>query len=448
MSAFSSTPTVLVWLRRDLRLHDNTALHHALIFAGQNGFRVQPVFVFDRAILDELQDSDDARVTFIYHALEQMQQSLVAHGATLDVYYGNVADAHAHWQQRYAVKAVFVNRDYEAYGVERDANIATWWNNNGVSWHAYKDQCIFEQNEVLSNSGTPYTVFTPYSRKWKDRWADAKPVVNDSTALMGNLLQQEPLAYPSLASMGFEQSTLPMPEPTVSEGLLDHYEEKRNFPSLPATSRLGVHLRFGTISIRELALKAVQHSETFLNELIWRDFYMNILHHFPHVGKGMAFKPAYDQIQWRNNEVEFQAWCEGKTGYPLVDAGMRELNATGFMHNRVRMVVASFLCKHLLIDWRWGEAYFARKLLDFDLAANNGGWQWAAGSGCDAAPYFRVFNPALQQQKFDKDLRYIRRWVPEFNDPFRYPKPIVQHELARKRCLDTYAVALKGEPAE
>ena len=434
---------VIVWLRRDLRLTDQAALYYAQRYAKQHSLKVQLVFVFDRAILDLLDDKTDARVTFIHNALTAIQTQLLGQGATLDVFYGSVADAQNHWHQKYDVRAVFVNRDYEPYALQRDATQEAYWTSHNAAWFSYKDQTLLEQNEVLSNTGTPYTVFTPYSRKWRDKLTPYMLKPYPTEKYFGLLHQQAPLPLPTLASMGFACTTIELPPPTVETELLQSYADKRNFPSLPATSRLGVHLRFGTISIRQLAKLAQANSDTFLNELAWRDFYFNILHHFPRVGAGKAFKADYDLIKWRNNEAEFRAWTEGQTGYPIVDAGMRELNTTGFMHNRVRMIVASFLCKHLLIDWRWGEAYFAKKLLDFDLAANNGGWQWAAGSGCDAAPYFRVFNPTLQTEKFDKDLRYIRRWVPEFQDPFRYPRPIVVHEEARKRCLEVYAAALK-----
>ena len=312
----------------------------------------------------------------------------------------------------------------------------------GASFHHYKDQVIFEKEEVVKDDGKPYTVFTPYANKWKLVWMQKIPKKFPSEKLLDYFLDTKPFALPSLKEIGFEKTDLVIPPMHYDTNLVKKYTTQRDFPALNATSRLSVHLRFGTISARSLALETKNLNATFFNELIWRDFYHMILWHFPQVAEGKSFKPKYDFIQWRNNEKEFEAWCEGKTGYPIVDAGMRELNTTGFMHNRVRMIVASFLTKHLLIDWRWGEAYFAQKLLDFDLAANNGGWQWASGSGCDAAPYFRVFNPRLQTEKFDKDLKYIRHWVPEF-DSFDYPQPIVVHEQARERVLAAYAKALK-----
>jgi deoxyribodipyrimidine photo-lyase len=313
---------------------------------------------------------------------------------------------------------------------------------NGVEFHHFKDQVIFEKDEVVKDDGKPYSVFTPYSRKWKAKLQPFHLKSYPSEKYTGNFYQQESKTIPSLASMGFKATGLPFPARSLNTELARKYSLQRDFPAIAGTSKLGVHLRFGTISIRQLASKAKELNDTFLNELIWRDFYHMILWQFPHVGLGKAFRPEYDAINWRNNEKEFAAWCNGKTGYPIVDAGMRELNETGFMHNRVRMIVASFLTKHLLVDWRWGEGYFAAKLLDYDFAANNGGWQWASGSGCDAAPYFRIYNPYLQTKRFDADGKYIKKWVPEL-DSFDYPGPIVDHEMARKRCLAIYGAALK-----
>lgn len=427
----------IFWFRRDLRLQDNAGLFQAL----QSGYPVVPVFIFDRSILDALEDKDDRRVEFIHQSLSAMQDELTAIGSTLDVRYGTPRQVYEELLKDYEVKAVYTNHDYEPYAIQRDQYIGQWLQQQGCVFHTFKDQVLLEKNEVLKDDGKPYTVFTPYSRKWKAVLA-ANPIISYNTKKYFNqFFQQSAKQIPSLASMGFTAAGIPFPAKTWKKELITRYKEQRDIPSLPGTSRLSVHLRFGTISIRELAKEAGSLNETFLNELIWRDFYHMILWHFPKV-VGHSFKPEYDQIRWRNTEKEFEAWCTGQTGYPIVDAGMRELNATGFMHNRVRMIVASFLTKHLLIDWRWGEGYFARKLLDFDLAANNGGWQWAAGSGCDAAPYFRVFNPYLQTQKFDPQLKYIRKWVPEFEE-LTYTRPIVVHEEARKRCLDTYAAALK-----
>jgi deoxyribodipyrimidine photo-lyase len=423
----------IMWFRRDLRLTDNAALYHAL----KQGKPVLPIFIFDTNILNQLEDKKDRRVEFIREALEDMQQKLVALGSSLQVFYGKPETVFQEIIGKYQVSTVYTNHDYEPYAIGRDLSIKNILGSSGVGFQTYKDQVIFEKDEVLKSDGKPYTVFTPYSRTWKEKlqpfYLKAYPVEKYAK----HFLQQEPHTIPSLASMGFEASGEPFPARMVKMEIVKKYTEQRNFPAIQGTSRLSVHLRFGTLSIRQLAAKILTANETFLNELIWRDFYQAILYHFPGVGNGKAFKPEYDAIEWRNNEAEFEVWCQGKTGYPIVDAGMRELNATGFMHNRVRMITASFLVKHLLIDWRWGEAYFAQKLLDFDLASNNGGWQWAASSGCDAAPYFRIFNPTLQTQKFDPKLKYIRKWIPEVDTP-EYPKPIVDHDFARKRALYTY----------
>lgn len=430
-------PVNLFWFRRDLRLEDNAGLYHAL----KDKNPVVPLFIFDKNILDELEDRTDRRVEFIHQALQQLQQQLLKLGSTLEVRYGFPEQVYKELLQEYTVEKVFTNHDYEPYAQKRDAAIAQLLQTNGASFHTFKDQVILEKNEVLKDDGKPYTVFTPYSRKWKAVLTEfhLKPYPNKK--YFRNFYKQPERTIISLEAMNFKATGLPFPGKEWQGAIIRNYKEQRDIPSIQGTSRLSVHLRFGTISIRTLADEAGAFNETFLNELIWRDFYHMILWHFPKV-VDQAFKKEYDAIKWRNNEKEFAAWCKGQTGYPIVDAGMRELNETGFMHNRVRMIVASFLTKHLLIDWRWGEAYFAKKLLDFDLAANNGGWQWAAGSGCDAAPYFRVFNPYLQTQKFDPELKYVRKWVPEFEE-FSYPQPIVPHELARKRCLEIYATALK-----
>ncbi len=426
----------IFWFRRDLRLHDNAGLYHAL----KEGKPVVPIFIFDKNILDELDDRTDRRVEFIHLALGEMQQQLLKMGSTLDVRYGFPEEVYRQLQEEYNIEKVFINHDYEPYAKQRDAAIGQLLKAAGISFHSFKDQVIFEKDEVLKDDGKPYTVFTPYSRRWKATLNDFYLRSYPNKKYFKHFFKQAAKNIPSLEEMNFKAAGLSFPGKEWQGAIIRNYKEQRDIPSVHGTSRLSVHLRFGTASIRVLAAEAGALNETFLNELIWRDFYHMILWHFPQV-VGHAFKPDYDKIKWRNNEKEFEAWCNGQTGYPIVDAGMRELNETGFMHNRVRMIVASFLTKHLLIDWRWGEAYFAKKLLDFDLAANNGGWQWAAGSGCDAAPYFRVFNPHLQTQKFDPELKYIRRWVPEL-DELTYPRPIVEHEVARKRCLETYKMAL------
>ncbi|TAH11670.1 MAG: deoxyribodipyrimidine photo-lyase [Sphingobacteriia bacterium] len=435
----NTTLVNVMWFRRDLRLEDN----HALYVALKSGLPVIPLFIFDQSILDLLEDKNDQRVAFIHATISLLQNQLVALGSSLDVRYGHPQAVFKELLKDYDIEQVFTNHDYEPYARERDESIGSFLKDHQVKLNTYKDQVIFEKQEIVKEDGKPYTVFTPYSNKWKAKLTDADCVSFPSEKLVKHFFQQNTLLVPSLESMGFSSTPYQFPSKELNESIVIHYTDQRNFPGNDkGTSRLGLHLRFGTVSIRTLTRRARVLNETFLNELIWRDFYHTILWHFPRVGKGASFKPEYDRIEWRNNETEFEAWCHGMTGYPIVDAGMRELNTTGFMHNRVRMIVASFLTKHLLIDWRWGEAYFAQKLLDFDLAANNGGWQWASGSGCDAAPYFRVFNPYLQTEKFDPSFTYIKKWVPEFQE-LTYPKPIVVHEVARKRVLEVYAKALK-----
>ncbi len=431
------TTISLFWFRRDLRLDDNAGLYHAL----KSGRPVVPVFIFDSNILEALDDRQDSRVSFIHQAITNLQTQLLKKGSTLDVRYGTPEEVFTALLETYQVEAVYTNHDYEPYAQERDKTIAGLLNARGIDFHTYKDQVIFEKKEVVKDNGEPYTVFTPYSRKWKATLTDFYKKSYPTKKYHRHFFKQDEMALPSLAEIGFSPTAITFPGEEWDESIIKQYTKQRDYPAIAGTSRLSVHLRFGTISIRELVREAGAVNETFLNELIWRDFYQAILWHFPGVVFN-SFKKEYDNIQWRNHEKEFEVWCNGNTGYPIVDAGMRELNATGYMHNRVRMIVASFLTKHLLIDWRWGEAYFAKKLLDYDLAANNGGWQWAAGSGCDAAPYFRIFNPYLQTQKFDPKLEYIRKWIPEL-DELTYPLPIVEHEVARKRCLDVYGKALK-----
>ncbi|HMR90895.1 MAG TPA: deoxyribodipyrimidine photo-lyase [Chitinophagaceae bacterium] len=430
------TEVAVCWFRRDLRLEDNAALYHAL----RSGYPVQPVFIFDKNILDDLRDPADRRVHFIHTALCEMQEQLITYQATLHIFYGNPFEAFDEILGRYNVREVYSNHDYEPYARERDSAVQKKLEAAGISFHSFKDQVIFEKNEILKGDGTPYTVFTPYSRRWKAKlnrfYTEAYPLEN----YYQHFHHQQPVEIPSLQQIGFSRSGVTFPGKVWIPATIKEYAVKRDIPAAEATTRLSVHLRFGTISIRMLVREAGPLSETFLNELIWRDFYHMILWHFPKVVTH-SFKPEYDKIEWRNDKEEFNKWCTGKTGYPIVDAGMRELNATGYMHNRVRMIVASFLTRHLLIDWRLGEAWFAEKLLDYDLAANNGGWQWAAGSGCDAAPYFRIFNPYIQEKKFDPDQRYIRKWVPEL-DSADYSGPVVEHELARQRCLQVYKKAL------
>ncbi len=433
----------IFWFRRDLRLHDNAGLYQAL----KSGLPVLPIFIFDTNILQKLEDKNDARVSFIYQNIARLSNELTALGSSIFVEYGDPETVFKNLLEKYEIKTVYTNRDYEAYALDRDAKVEALVQQKNILFRTFKDQVIFEKQEVVKKDGQPYTVFTPYSRRWKEllqsRMNEEELYYLKSYSTekyFNHLFQSKPFPIPDLETMGFGISSLPIPSIEVKQSLIKTYDKNRNFPSIDGTSKLGIHFRFGTVSIREKARKALALNDVFLNELIWRDFYAQILANFPKVEK-KAFRAQYDLIEWRNNEAEFEAWCEGRTGYPLVDAGMRELNSTGFMHNRVRMVVASFLVKHLLIDWRWGEAYFAHKLLDYDLASNNGGWQWAAGCGTDAAPYFRIFNPEAQTDKFDKDHVYIRKWVKEFGTA-AYPKPVVNHKDARDRCLEVFKNAV------
>jgi deoxyribodipyrimidine photo-lyase len=429
--------TVLFWHRRDLRINDNSGLFKALT----SGFKVQPVFIFDKQILSNLA-KDDQRVAFIYQEIRRLKQQYQSLGTDLLVLYGDPTHSIPDLCSKLACSHVFTNSDYEPYAFIRDNEIKIKLSSVNCAFIEAKDHVIFEKNEVTKDDGLPYTVYTPYANKWRKLLTEDQLAAYESSEHTHQLRQaNEFTSLISMEEMGFEAKIKTIfPSNLFPETIITNYHETRNFPALSGTSRLSIHLRFGTISIRSLAAYALKHNATYLNELIWRDFYQMIIFHFPKTINN-AFKPLYDQINWERNEAHFQAWCEGKTGYPLVDAGMRELNETGFMHNRVRMVVASFLTKHLLLDWRLGEAYFAEKLLDFELASNVGGWQWASGSGCDAAPYFRVFNPTSQQQKFDPTFSYIKKWVPEFGTD-NYPKPIIEHTFARERVLARYKQAL------
>ena len=427
------------WFRRDLRLDDNAGLYYAL----REGKPVLPVFIFDKNILEDLQDEDDARVTFIYDVLTGIDSELRKLGSSLHVYHDTPENAFRKIITDFEVEKVFTNNDYENYAIDRDSKIATLLAGKGIAFHSFKDQVIFDKDEVMKDDGSPYVVYSPYLRKWTSMLNNFYLSSYPNDKYFSNFAKVNVDAkFPTLTAIGFERSTIEIPDSDPPVSIFKDYGKARDYPAQEGTSRLGIHLRFGTISIRELVRKTQSLSSTYIHELVWREFYHMIIYQFPHIGKGQAFKKEYDNIQWRNDEKEFALWCEGKTGYPLVDAGMRQLNETGYMHNRVRMVTASFLSKHLLIDWRWGEAYFARLLLDYDFANNNGGWQWAAGTGCDAAPYFRIFNPTTQAKKFDPDGKYIGKWVGEINS-FDYPQPIVEHTFARKRCLEAYSKALK-----
>jgi deoxyribodipyrimidine photo-lyase len=435
----STNKTTVFWFRRDLRLHDNAGLYHAL----HSGSPVLPVFIFDTDILDGLEDKMDKRLAFIHDTLVSLKKELETIGSTLLVLHGSPLECFRKLIAEHQVAAVYTNNDYEPYALNRDSEVATLLSEQDIPFRSYKDQVIFEKEEVLKDNGMPYTVYTPYSKKWKAKLNDFYLRSYPTEKYFSNLLLSPPADMPSLTDVGFEDVSYDVVAQELPGGKLVNYKRDRDIPALDSTTHLSVHLRFGTVSIRELARLGKEENEDFLNELIWREFFQMILWHFPHVVSG-SFKTEYDNIRWRNNEQEFKKWCDGQTGYPIVDAGMRELNATGYMHNRVRMIVASFLTKDLLIDWRWGEAYFAEKLMDYELAANNGNWQWAAGSGCDAAPYFRVFNPKLQTEKFDPQLEYIRKWVPEY-DSLNYPQPMVDHAAAKERCLASYKVALQKQ---
>ena len=425
----------IFWFRRDLRLEDNVGLFHAL----NSSEEVLPIFIFDEEILSQL-PKNDARVTFIHSQLEKIQLELQKIGKSLAVFHGKPLEIFEKLLSENKITSVYTNHDYEPYARKRDKEMNQFFVSQKVSFLTSKDQVIFEKSEVVKDDGTPYVVFTPFSKKWKENFKKIQLVHYNSEEKLERIALH---SYPflSLDAIGFEKSEINITPFDVSEDLIQNYEATRNFPALNKTSYLGIYLRFGAVSIRKMIGKAIsEQNETFWNELIWREFFMQILWHFPHTYKS-SFRPKYDAIVWQNNEELFEKWCAGKTGYPFVDAGMRELNATGHMHNRVRMIVASFLCKHLLIDWRWGETYFAQHLLDYEMASNVGNWQWAAGSGVDAAPYFRIFNPTEQVKKFDKDLKYIKKWIPELETQY-YPKPIVDHKEARERCLKVYKEAV------
>ncbi|WP_374459888.1 deoxyribodipyrimidine photo-lyase [Chryseobacterium taeanense] len=421
------------WFRRDIRLQDNCGLFQAL----KQGLKVLPIFIFDKEILDKLENKYDKRVDYFHQALKEIHQELKAHKSGITVFHEKPLDTFKKLVQQYDIDTVFCNSDYEPQAIRRDMEIEKFLKKNKISFKSFKDQVIFEKDEVLKKDGTPYTVYTPYSKKWKELFNENK--IETFPTDFSRFLKYKTPDFPELDDIGFKKTEIKFTHPTLKKSIIDNYDQHRDFPGMNHTTHLGVALRFGTISIRKCVQFASEHNETWLNELIWREFFMQILYHFPKVVHH-SFKEKYENIKWRNNEKEFDLWCKGQTGYPIVDAGMRQLNETGFMHNRVRMIVASFLTKHLLIDWRWGEAYFAEKLLDYELSSNNGNWQWAAGCGCDAAPYFRVFNPYEQTKKFDKDHKYIKEWLSEKEMNI---EPIVEHTFARKRALEAYGKAVK-----
>lgn len=427
----------LFWFRRDLRLNDNCGLFYAL----KENKNVMPIFIFDKNILNKLEDKKDRRVDFIRKALKQINDELAKIGSTLTVFYDDPKIVFEKLIKEKNIKNVYSNHDYEPYATKRDHEIKEQLATHKIDFKTFKDQVIFEKNEVLKDDGSPYSVFTPYSHKWKKKLSEDGYKAHLTEIHFDNFIKSNKQDIRDLNSMGFFKTDVKLNiSITVSDLMLEKYKEQRNYPCVEGTSKISMHLRFGLLSVRSLVSTCINKSETWLNELIWREFYMMILWHYPHVAEN-AFKKKYNLINWKNNIADFKKWCNGETGFGMVDAGMRELNATGFMHNRVRMIVSSFLIKDLLIDWRWGEAYFAQKLNDFDLSANNGGWQWAAGSGCDAAPYFRIFNPNEQQKKFDPELKYIKKWIPEFGTPL-YPAPMIDHKAARLRALKEYKEAL------
>ena len=433
------TQTIAVfWFRRDLRLHDNVGLYHALT----SGFKVLPVFIFDTSILDKL-NNDDKRVSFISQALDSINRILAKYESSVQMYYGTPALIFGQLLSTYSISAVFANHDYEPYALERDHQVKLLLAEKGVLFRTFKDQVVFEKNEVVKPDGEPYTIFTPYSRKWLEKLNTNAEHLHcwNSSDYFHNFFETDTNRKLKLSDIGFIETPNVFTPFELHGQTLQSYDKTRDFPALDSTSKVSVHLRFGTVSIRELVTKALTINPIWLNELIWREFFMQILWNFPHV-VNQPFKPKYQFINWLNKEPDFDSWCKGETGFPMVDAGMRELNETGFMHNRVRMVTASFLVKHLLVNWQWGEAYMAGKLLDFELSSNNGNWQWAAGTGCDSAPYFRIFNPMSQAEKFDSQNIYIKKWVPEFGSS-SYIRPIIDHNFARSRCLETYKSALE-----
>ncbi|RZJ71051.1 deoxyribodipyrimidine photo-lyase [Flavobacterium sp.] len=425
----------IFWFRRDLRLNDNCGLFHAL----SANEETLPIFIFDEHILEDL-PKDDHRLTFIHELLEQMNSELKKYERKLAVFHGNPEAIFRKLLSENDITNVFANHDYEPYARKRDAEISNFLKANNVGFATFKDQVIYEKNEIVKDNGEPYVVYTPFSKRWLEEFKKCELPDFDSEKLLSNIARHNH-KFLALQDIGFQKSKLEIFDYHLTPKIIEEYEDTRNFPAIEGTSRISPYLRFGAISIRKVVKKASEEKNiTFLKELIWREFFMQILWHFPHTTT-KAFKPDYDHIKWRDSDGDFEKWCQGKTGYPLVDAGMRQLNESGYMHNRVRLVVSSFLCKHLLLDWRLGEAYFAEKLFDFEQSSNVGNWQWAAGSGVDAAPYFRIFNPSEQLRKFDKDLKYVRKWVPEY-ESFDYPEPMVDHKEARERCLKVYKEGL------
>jgi deoxyribodipyrimidine photo-lyase len=419
------------WFRRDLRINDNIGLNIAL--ASKNP--VIGIFIFDDKITLKLQ-SNDARISFIYKHLNKINNSLKKVNSSLLILKGTPIEVFINLIKNYEIDKLYSNIDYEPYGIDRDAKITSLLESNQIKHFQYKDHVVFSPNEILKDNGEPYTVYTPYKNKWLLKFKQNSISTSEFVGISN--FHNINFQLPTIDELGFEKSNIDVVD--FNNKSIKDYAKNRDFPFLNSGSFLGVHLRFGTISLRDILSLLGENDSVFLSELIWREFFMMITYHYPFV-KDSNFKKKYDNVIWRNDQTEFQNWCDGKTGYPIVDAGMRELNQTGYMHNRVRMIVAGFLCKHLLIDWKWGEKYFSEKLLDYELSSNNGNWQWAAGTGCDSAPYFRIFNPFTQQKKFDKDLLYVKKWIPNY-DPDTYIDYVVDHKFARKRALDAYKLGL------
>ena len=426
---------VIFWFRRDLRLDDN----HALFKALKSGYDVLPIFIFDSNITNKL-NQNDHRLNYINNVLDDLNKRLSENKKKIYTYKGDPVDIISKLTIKLKIKEIYFNKDYEPYARDRDDKIEKLCMANNVSYNSFKDHVIFEEDQIVKKDGTPYVVYTPYSKKWIEKFQSNQVDSYPSELNLDGLVDSDKIREVNYL-MNIEKNIINPKTYNLNKDLIDKYEETRNFPALDSTSRIGVNLRFGTVSTRKIVKTSSERpNNTFLKELIWREFFIQILWHFPHTAK-KSFKDKYERIEWRNNMDDFKLWCDGKTGYPIVDAGMNQLNKTGFMHNRLRMVVGSFLCKHLLIDWRLGEKYFADKLFDYEQASNVGNWQWVAGCGVDAAPYFRIFNPEQQQKKFDKELQFIKKWIPNY-DKDNYINKIVDHKFARERCLNTYKKAL------
>ena len=420
------------WFRRDLRLLDNAGLYHSL----KAGKPVQCLFIFDKEILDKLENKKDRRIDFIHLHLEKLNAELKKAGGYLQVKYGKPLEIWKELLKSNSIDTLFTNHDYEPYARKRDQEVQKFLESENVGFKTFKDQVIFEKSDIVKEDGTPYTVFTPYMKKWRANVNKESFLPYTVEKYLVNIFKKEFQPIMTIQDIGFERTTTDVPPTTPALSLIKDYEKQRDFPFIEGTSRLSVHLRFGTVSIRHLMITAWELSEKWINELIWREFYAMILWQFPHVVEG-AFRKKYDSLPWLQDEKNFAFWCNGQTGFPIVDAGMRQLNETGFMHNRVRMITSMFLTKYLLVNWQWGEAYFAKMLLDFELSSNNGGWQWSAGTGVDAAPYFRIFNMDEQTKRFDPEHKYIKKWVKEFGSS-TYPSPVVDYSMARKRCLEFF----------